>query len=199
VKNWGLKPNNMSAADNQQLQSSSTSRMNNQIEKQQLGNNNNNNNMTNKPSSAQNSQITLTNYEMSQRSSSSSLSSSFLTQTPLNTQPLITIKGTASIKHYHILNDKRFIVTKDSDENVCVWDVLQARKSESLGKENYEQAIKVLNGILQISIKNCNQNNKIINLKSKSGFNNFLFTHTNKKRFVKGLLAFQIGSRLTSS
>lgn len=145
------------SADNQQLQSSSTSRMNNQIEKQQLGNNN----MTNKPSSAQNSQITLTNHEMSQRSSSSSLSSSFLTQTPLNTQPLITIKGTASIKHYHILNDKRFIVTKDSDENVCVWDVLQARKSESLGKENYEQAIKVLNGILQISIKNCNQNNKL--------------------------------------
>jgi WD repeat-containing protein 48 len=59
----------------------------------------------------------------------------------LNQQPTITIKGTASIKQYCILNDKRNIVTKDSDENVCVWDVLQARKMESLGKENYENVI----------------------------------------------------------
>lgn len=64
-------------------------------------------------------------------------------QNPLNTNPLITIKGTFSIKQYHILNDKRYIVTKDSDENVNVWDVLQARKLEALGKENYENAIKV--------------------------------------------------------
>lgn len=77
-------------------------------------------------------------------SSSSSMSSSFLAaQVPLNTQPVMTIRGMPSIKQYHILNDKRFIVTKDTDDNVCVWDVLQARKTESLGKENYEQAIKV--------------------------------------------------------
>ncbi len=77
------------------------------------------------------------------KSSSSSLSSSFIMQmNALNQQPTITIKGTASIKQYCILNDKRNIVTKDSDENVCVWDVLQARKMESLGKENYENVIK---------------------------------------------------------
>lgn len=83
-----------------------------------------------------------TNQIPTDKSSSSSLSSSFLQMTPLNTQPLITIKGTASIKQYCILNDKRTIVTKDSDENVCVWDVLQARKLESLGKENYENVVK---------------------------------------------------------
>lgn len=56
----------------------------------------------------------------------------------------MVIPGTTSIKQYHILNDKRFIVTKDTDDNVAVWDVLQARRIESLGKENYEQAIKVI-------------------------------------------------------
>ena len=76
------------------------------------------------------------------KSSNSSLSNSFLIQNPLNTQPQFVIKGTSSLKQYHILNDKRYIVTKDTEENVCVWDVLQAKKIESLGKENYENAIK---------------------------------------------------------
>jgi WD repeat-containing protein 48 len=71
-------------------------------------------------------------------------------QNPLNTHPTLTIKGTASIKQYHILNDKRYIVTKDTDDNVCVWDVLQARKSESLGKENYENAIKIRQRFISI-------------------------------------------------
>lgn len=74
-------------------------------------------------------------------SESSSLSS-FLLQNPINVKPLVTIKGTASIKQYHILNDKRNIVTKDTDENVSVWDVLQAKRTESLGKEDYEHTIK---------------------------------------------------------
>jgi len=92
---------------------------------------------------------TFSNSECSNKSSSSSLSS-FLMQSPLNTQPTISIKGTASIKQYHILNDKRYIVTKDTDENVSVWDVLQARKSESLGKENYENAIKIRQRFISI-------------------------------------------------
>ena len=82
-------------------------------------------------------------------SESSSLSS-FLLQSPLNSRPSITIKGTASIKQYHILNDKRYIVTKDTDENVCVWDVLQVRQTESLGKENYENAIKIRQRFISI-------------------------------------------------
>jgi WD repeat-containing protein 48 len=62
----------------------------------------------------------------------------------------MTIKGTASIKQYHVLNDKRYIVTKDSEENVCVWDVLQARIVESLGKENYENVVKVRQRFISI-------------------------------------------------
>lgn len=89
------------------------------------------------------------NSECSNKSSSSSLSS-FIIQSPLNTKPSIAIIGTASIKQYHILNDKRYIVTKDTDENVCVWDVLQARKTESLGKENYENAIKIRQRFISI-------------------------------------------------
>ena len=89
--------------------------------------------------------------EHSAKSSSSSLSSSVIIQSqPLNTHPTIIIKGTASIKQYHILNDKRYVVTKDTDENVCVWDVLQARKTESLGKENYENAIKIRQRFISI-------------------------------------------------
>ena len=32
--------------------------------------------------------------------------------------------GGASIKQYHVLNDKRYIITKDSEERVAMWDVL---------------------------------------------------------------------------
>lgn len=77
------------------------------------------------------------------QSGTSSMSSSFLMQNPINTSPLISIPGTSCIKHYHILNDKRYVITKDSDENVCVWDVLQARRLEFLGKENFENTIKL--------------------------------------------------------
>jgi len=72
-------------------------------------------------------------------------------QSPLNSEPLVTIKGTASIKQYHILNDKRTIVTKDTDENVSVWDVLQAKRTETLGKENYEHAIKQRQRFISVS------------------------------------------------
>jgi hypothetical protein len=83
-------------------------------------------------------------------SASSSLSTSFQAQSPLNSRPDMTIKGTASIKCYHILNDKRYIVTKDTDDIVCVWDVLQAKKLESLGKENYESVIKMRQRIINV-------------------------------------------------
>ena len=72
-----------------------------------------------------------------------SSSSSRQQQQALNAQPSLAIKGTTSIKQYCILNDKRYIVTKDSDENVCVWDVLQAKNIDPLGKVNYENEIKL--------------------------------------------------------
>ena len=37
----------------------------------------------------------------------------------------MAIKGGPSIKTYTILNDKRRIVTKDTDDNIAVYDVLK--------------------------------------------------------------------------
>lgn len=88
------------------------------------------------------------NHDSNSLSSSTSSFNNY--QTPLNNHPLMTLKGTTSIKQYHVLNDKRYIVTKDSEENVCVWDVLQARIVESLGKENYENVIKVRQRFISI-------------------------------------------------
>lgn len=134
IKNWSLKPNDTQNAN--------------------LFKNQNKNSSINQSASPnhvniceKNSDLSLGNTlstslnDQSNKSESSSLTS-FLLQNPINVKPLVTIKGTASIKQYHILNDKRNIVTKDSDENVSVWDVLQAKRTESLGKEDYEHAIK---------------------------------------------------------
>lgn len=40
-------------------------------------------------------------------------------------KPKMTIEGDPAIKKYHILNDKRHILTEDSQGNVCLYDVLQ--------------------------------------------------------------------------
>ena len=61
---------------------------------------------------------------------------------PAFTQPYVTIKGGPGIRQYHILNDKRHILTKDSDSNVVLWDVLTARKVEHYGKADFEEVVK---------------------------------------------------------
>jgi WD repeat-containing protein 48 len=35
-----------------------------------------------------------------------------------------TVSGGSSIRQYYVLNDKRHILTKDTEENVALWDVL---------------------------------------------------------------------------
>ncbi|XP_045181186.2 WD repeat-containing protein 48-like [Mercenaria mercenaria] len=61
---------------------------------------------------------------------------------PVCSQPDFTIKGGSSIRQYYVLNDKRHILTKDTEENVALWDVLSARKVEDLGKVDLEEEIK---------------------------------------------------------
>lgn len=39
--------------------------------------------------------------------------------------PISTIQGGAAIKQAVVLNDKRHIITKDSDSNVAIYDVLK--------------------------------------------------------------------------
>ncbi|XP_062553277.1 WD repeat-containing protein 48 homolog [Armigeres subalbatus] len=52
------------------------------------------------------------------------------------------IKGGAAIKKYHVLNDKRFMLTKDSEQNVAIYDVLKVKKVEDLGKVDYDEETK---------------------------------------------------------
>ncbi|RWS08592.1 WD repeat-containing protein 48-like protein [Dinothrombium tinctorium] len=61
---------------------------------------------------------------------------------PLNEKPDLVIRGNPAIRNYHVLNDKRHILTKDTDDNVAVYDVLKACKVEDLGKVDFEAEIK---------------------------------------------------------
>lgn len=55
---------------------------------------------------------------------------------------LATIRGGAAIKKYHVLNDKRHIITCDTAANVAIYDVLKVVRSEDLGAVNYDEEIR---------------------------------------------------------
>ena len=57
-------------------------------------------------------------------------------------EPELIISGGPSIKQYHILNDKRHILTKDTDSHVALYDVLKAQRVEDLGQVDFEQESK---------------------------------------------------------
>ncbi|KAK6187082.1 hypothetical protein SNE40_006330 [Patella caerulea] len=61
---------------------------------------------------------------------------------PAFTQPDFTIKGGPSIRQYLVLNDKRHILTRDTDDCVALWDVLTARKVEDQGNVDFDLEIK---------------------------------------------------------
>ncbi|VDN07225.1 unnamed protein product [Thelazia callipaeda] len=48
----------------------------------------------------------------------------------------------ASIRQHVVLNDKRHIVTKDTDDNVAVWDILRGKKVSDHGKRSMEEVIR---------------------------------------------------------
>ncbi|XP_056629962.1 WD repeat-containing protein 48 homolog isoform X2 [Diorhabda sublineata] len=56
--------------------------------------------------------------------------------------PVSLIQGGAAIRQAVILNDKRHILTKDTLENVAVYDVLKASKVEELGQVNFQEEEK---------------------------------------------------------
>ncbi|CEF60748.1 WD40 repeat and WD40/YVTN repeat-like-containing domain and WD40-repeat-containing domain and G-protein beta WD-40 repeat and Protein of unknown function DUF3337 family-containing protein [Strongyloides ratti] len=59
--------------------------------------------------------------------------------------PDIIIYGAPSIRQYVVLNDKRHIVTKDTENNVDVWDILQTRKIGQHGKVFIDEVVKKYN------------------------------------------------------
>ncbi len=76
---------------------------------------------------------------------------------PLVPNPDFTIRGGSSIKQYHILNNKRHILTKDTDSNVALYDVLKAQKVEDLGKVDFDEEVKKRHevGGLTVSVSGC--------------------------------------------
>lgn len=67
------------------------------------------------------------------------------TLVPFNTVEEKCIKGGAAIEKYAVLNDKRFMVTRDTDQNVAIYDVLKVAKVESLGKIDFDETVKARN------------------------------------------------------
>lgn len=61
---------------------------------------------------------------------------------PTATEPESTIPGGASIRHFAVLNDKRHIVTRDTENVVALWDVLKAKKVEELGQVDFDAVVK---------------------------------------------------------
>ncbi|EEB17577.1 WD-repeat protein, putative [Pediculus humanus corporis] len=61
---------------------------------------------------------------------------------PFNERPEHIIKGGSAVRRFEVLNDKRHILTKDSEGNVTVYDVLKARKLEELGKIDFDEELK---------------------------------------------------------
>lgn len=49
--------------------------------------------------------------------------------------------GGAAIKKYAVLNDKRHILTKDTDNNVAIYDVLKVTKVKDLGPVDFDNEL----------------------------------------------------------
>lgn len=69
---------------------------------------------------------------------------------PLNTVEEKCIKGGAAIEKYVVLNDKRFMVTRDTDQNIAIYDVLKVSKVETLGKIDFDETVKSRNKMVYV-------------------------------------------------
>lgn len=80
----------------------------------------------------------------------SSIGDNDMSEVPMNSSPALVVKGKSAVINYHVLNDRRHILTRESDNSVALYDILTARKVESLypaenqakAKENYENELK---------------------------------------------------------
>ncbi|CAD5217869.1 unnamed protein product [Bursaphelenchus xylophilus] len=57
-------------------------------------------------------------------------------------QPDIILEGAPSIRQHAVLNDRRHVVTRDTENNIHIWDILQGKKISNEGKRNMEDVIK---------------------------------------------------------
>jgi WD repeat-containing protein 48 len=90
------------------------------------------------------------NAEKSQQNSSNLSLNEQQPATPMNCVEEKCIKGGAAIEKYVVLNDKRFMVTRDTDQNVAIYDVLKVSKVETLGKVDFDETVKARNKMVYV-------------------------------------------------
>ena len=81
-------------------------------------------------------------HSFTEHSSKSATSSGNLEPIPEVRKADFVISGGPSIKQYEILNDRRHILTKDTENNVALYDVLKAKKVEDLHQVDFEHEVK---------------------------------------------------------
>ncbi|KAF7281811.1 WD repeat-containing protein 48 homolog [Rhynchophorus ferrugineus] len=73
---------------------------------------------------------------------------------PMPTQPIGLIPGDAAIIKANTINDKRHVLTEDSNGNVALYDILRAQKVEDLGPVNYQNELKTRNSERLVYVPN---------------------------------------------
>jgi len=64
---------------------------------------------------------------------------------PVFSKPEVTIQGKPPIVKFTIMNDRRHVLTQDSEKNVDEWDIILCKKSQQYGKVDYEKVLKETN------------------------------------------------------
>lgn len=69
---------------------------------------------------------------------------------PRYIEPAQRILGGPAIRHCYVLNDRRYVLTKDTEENVSLYDVLKACKVEDLGHVDFDEEVKKRNKMVYV-------------------------------------------------
>ncbi|OUM65273.1 hypothetical protein PIROE2DRAFT_69119 [Piromyces sp. E2] len=64
---------------------------------------------------------------------------------PIFSRPETTIQGKPPIIKFTIMNDRRHVLTQDSEKNVDEWDIILCKKSKTYGKLDYDTVLKGTN------------------------------------------------------
>jgi len=69
---------------------------------------------------------------------------------PLQKTPSATIPGLPGIVKHHILNNRRHVLTKDTADQVSLWDITKCTKLEDYGSVNFEEKIKEMTELISV-------------------------------------------------
>lgn len=71
-------------------------------------------------------------------------------QAPSVLAPRATILGRAGLIKHHILNNRRHVLTKDSEGTVQLWDITNGKQLESFGAVSFEHKVEALTEIVSV-------------------------------------------------